>query len=147
MRQLRQSGWMHNRVRMIVGSFLTKDLMIPWQQGAEWFWQRLVDADLPNNTMGWQWAAGSGADAQPFFRIFNPVSQSERHDPEGDYIRRWLPELADLPDEALHTPWQADASTLEAAGVTLDEDYPTPIVDHAEARERALAEWERIKDR
>jgi len=145
MRQLRETGWMHNRVRMVVASFLTKDLLIPWQQGAEWFWERLVDADLPNNTMGWQWAAGCGADAQPFFRIFNPVSQSERHDPEGDYIRRWVPELADLPDDALHEPWESDPSTLREAGVDLGSTYPEPIVDHAEARERALAAWERVK--
>lgn len=145
MRQLLETGWMHNRVRMVVASFLTKDLIIPWQEGAKWFWRRLVDADLANNTMGWQWAAGSGADAQPFFRIFNPVSQSERHDPEGAYIRTWVPELADLPDDALHAPWDADRETLEAAGLELGADYPEPIVDHGEARERALAAWERIK--
>jgi deoxyribodipyrimidine photo-lyase len=145
MRQLKETGWMHNRVRMIVASFLTKDLRIHWLQGAEWFWQKLVDADLANNTMGWQWAAGSGADAQPFFRIFNPVSQGERHDPQGDYVRRWVPEVSDLPDEVLHAPWTADPEVREAAGVTLGEDYPAPMVDHGEARERALEAYNRIK--
>jgi deoxyribodipyrimidine photo-lyase len=145
MRQLAHIGWMHNRVRMIVASFLTKDLRIHWLHGAEWFWQKLVDADLANNTMGWQWAAGCGADAQPFFRIFNPVSQGERHDPNGDYVRRWVPELADLPNDVLHAPWRADSQVLDAAGVTLGDDYPPPIVDHSEARDRALDEYNRIK--
>jgi deoxyribodipyrimidine photo-lyase len=145
MRQLNETGWMHNRVRMIVASFLTKDLRIHWLQGAEWFWQKLVDADLANNTMGWQWAAGSGADAQPFFRIFNPVSQGERHDPDGDYVRRWVPEVSDLPDDVLHAPWTADPEVREAAGVILGEDYPAPMVDHSEARERALEAYNRIK--
>jgi deoxyribodipyrimidine photo-lyase len=145
MRQLQQVGWMHNRARMIVGSFLTKDLQIHWLQGAEWFWHHLVDADLASNTMGWQWAAGTGADAQPFFRIFNPVSQGERHDPDGEYVRRYVPELADLPDKHIHAPWEAPDEVLSSAGVELGEDYPTPIVDHSEAREAALEEWRRIK--
>jgi deoxyribodipyrimidine photo-lyase len=145
MRQLKKVGWMHNRARMIVGSFLTKDLQIHWSRGAEWFWHHLVDADLASNTMGWQWAAGTGADAQPFFRIFNPVSQGERHDPEGEYVRRYVPELADLPDEHLHAPWEAPDQVLSSAGVELDGTYPSPMVDHSEAREAALEEWRRIK--
>ncbi len=145
MRQLQEIGWMHNRVRMIAGSFLTKDLLLPWQEGAAWFWEHLVDADIANNTMGWQWAAGCGADAQPFFRMFNPVSQSERYDSSGEYIRRWVPELRDLPDDAIHAPWNAASSTLADADLTLGDDYPEPLVDHSKARERALEEWRRIK--
>ncbi len=145
MRQLLETGWMHNRVRMIVASFLTKDLMIHWRHGARWFWNRLVDADLASNTFNWQWTAGCGADAQPFFRIFNPVSQSERHDPSGDYIRRYVPELEPLPDDVLHAPWQASDARLEALGVTFGTDYPRPMVDHAEAREQALAAYETVK--
>lgn len=145
MRQLWQTGWMHNRVRMIVASFLTKDLLLPWQAGARWFWDALVDADLANNTMGWQWSAGSGADAQPFFRIFNPVSQSERYDPEGDYIRQYVPELAGLPNEHLHAPWDAPDDALDAAGITLGDTYPEPIVDHGVAREQALDAYQTIR--
>ncbi len=145
MRQLYETGWMHNRVRMIVASFLTKDLMLHWRHGAEWFWDTLVDADLADNTFNWQWTAGCGADAQPFFRIFNPVSQSERHDPNGDYIRRYVPELSDLPDDALHAPWEESDARLRALGVTLGDTYPRPIVDHAEAREDALAAYEQVK--
>jgi deoxyribodipyrimidine photo-lyase len=145
MRQLAETGWMHNRVRMIVASFLTKDLMVHWRHGARWFWDRLVDADLASNTFNWQWTAGCGADAQPFFRIFNPVSQSERHDPAGAYIRRYVPELADLPDDVLHAPWRTSEARLEALGVTLGTDYPRPMVDHAEAREDALAAYETVK--
>jgi len=138
MRQLWATGWMHNRVRMIVASFLTKDLLVPWQDGARWFWDTLCGADLANNTMGWQWAAGCGADAQPFFRIFNPVSQGTTHDPDGDYVRRWVPELAELPAKHIHAPWTAPADVLKKAGVTLGETYPEPLVDHAERRQRAL---------
>ena len=146
MRQLWAQGWMHNRLRMVVASFLTKDLLIPWQAGARWFWDTLCGGDLANNSMGWQWAAGSGADAQPFFRIFNPVSQSETHDPAGDYIRRWVPELAELPTVHLHAPWRAPAEVLGAAGVTLGETYPHPLVDHGERRDEALARLQAMND-
>ncbi len=139
MRQLWETGWMHNRVRMIVASFLVKDLRVSWLEGARWFWDTLVDADLAANTLGWQWAAGCGADAAPYFRIFNPTSQGERFDPGGDYVRRFVPELARLPADAIHAPEEADAATLREAGVTLGRGYPAPIVDHAEARKLALA--------
>jgi len=138
MRQLWTTGWMHNRVRMLVGSFLVKDLLIPWQHGAKWFWDTLVDADLANNTLGWQWVAGCGADAAPFFRIFNPVSQGERFDPNGDYVRQWVPELARLPERWIHQPWKAPQTILHEAGVKLGRSYPAPIVDHDAARKRAL---------
>ncbi len=145
MRELWQTGWMHNRVRMVVASLLTKNLLIPWQAGARWFWDTLVDADLACNTQGWQWTAGCGADAAPYFRVFNPVRQGERFDPEGGYIRRWCPELARLPDKYLQQPWTAPESVLSAAGVRLGIDYPRPILDLAASRDRALAAWERIK--
>jgi deoxyribodipyrimidine photo-lyase len=112
--------------------------MIPWQEGAAWFWDTLVDADLANNTMGWQWSAGCGADAAPYFRIFNPVIQGERFDPEGDYVRRWIPELARVPSRWIHTPWEAHPSLLSEGGVELGRDYPRPIVEHQVARKRAL---------
>ncbi len=139
MRQLWQIGWMHNRVRMVVGSFLVKDLLITWQEGAKWFWDTLVDADLANNTLGWQWISGCGADAAPYFRIFHPVTQSEKFDPEGRYIRQWLPELANLPNEWIHCPWLAPKHVLDAAGVCMGKTYPYPVVDHAQARTEALA--------
>ncbi|MCM2503025.1 DNA photolyase family protein [Aureimonas altamirensis] len=142
MRQLWQTGWMHNRVRMIVGSFLTKDLLIDWRKGEAWFWDTLVDGDEANNTSQWQWIAGTGADAQPFFRIFNPVKQSRDFDPGGDYIRSFVPELSKLPDKAIHAPWEADDDTLRQAGVALGETYPKPIVDHGEARDRANAAFQ-----
>lgn len=145
MRQLWRTGWMHNRVRMIVASFLVKNLLIPWIEGARWFWDTLVDASLANNTMGWQWTAGCGADASPYYRIFNPVLQSTKFDPDGAYIRRWVPELARVPDIAIHAPWQVDASLLAKAGVTLGGDYPQPIVDLAASRARALAAYEQVK--
>ncbi|MFZ5537968.1 MAG: cryptochrome/photolyase family protein [Pseudomonadota bacterium] len=138
MRELWQTGWMHNRVRMIVASMLTKNMQIGWQQGERWFWDTLVDADLANNVFGWQWTAGCGADAAPYFRIFNPVLQGERFDGEGDYVRRWVPELARLPGRWLHRPWEAPAQVLRAAGITLGTDYPHPVVDLAASRQRAL---------
>ncbi|WP_370196457.1 deoxyribodipyrimidine photo-lyase [Aurantimonas sp.] len=145
MRQLWECGWMHNRVRMIVGSFLTKDLLIDWREGERWFWDTLVDGDIASNTAQWQWIGGSGADAQPYFRVFNPVTQSQRFDGDGDYISRFVPELADLPDKALHAPWEADAETLKKAGVELGKTYPKPIVDHGEARKRALDAYGEVK--
>jgi len=138
MRELWHTGWMHNRVRMIVASFLVKDLLLSWREGARWFWDTLVDADLANNTLGWQWAGGCGADAAPYFRIFNPVSQGERFDAGGAYVRRWVPELARLPADWIHRPWEAAPQVLRAAGVELGRTYPLPIVDHGAARRRAL---------
>ncbi len=145
MRELWHTGWMHNRVRMIAASFLVKDLLVPWQQGERWFWDTLVDADLAQNAANWQWVAGCGADAAPVFRIFNPVHQGERFDPSGDYVRRWVPELAGLPGELVHKPWTAPESVLAAAGVTLGRNFPRPIVDHAAARARALASFRRVQ--
>ncbi|MDQ6669691.1 MAG: FAD-binding domain-containing protein, partial [Chloroflexota bacterium] len=139
MRQLWQTGWMHNRVRMAVASFLVKDLLMPWQIGARWFWDTLVDADLANNTLGWQWSAGCGFDAAPFTRVFNPTLQAERFDAEGDYIRRYVPELANLAAPYIHRPFEAPPLVLAEAGVRLGKTYPYPIVDHAAARRRALA--------
>lgn len=146
MRELWATGWMHNRVRMIVASFLVKHLLLPWQRGAEWFWDTLVDADLANNTLGWQWTAGCGADAAPFFRIFNPVLQGEKFDASGRYVRRWVPEIARLPDALLHKPWAASPEQCAKAGLTLGVTYPRPIVDHADARERALAAFATMRD-
>lgn len=145
MRQLYEIGWMHNRCRMIAASFLIKDLLIPWQRGEEWFWDTLVDADLASNSAGWQWAAGSGADAAPYFRIFNPVKQGERFDPKGEYVRQYVPELADMPAKHIQAPWDAPESVLREAGVRLGETYPKPIVDHGKARKRALAAFQQIK--
>ncbi len=145
MRQLKATGWMHNRLRMIVGSFLTKDLLIDWREGARVFWDRLVDADLANNTFGWQWVAGCGADASPYFRIFNPVTQSRKFDRNGDYIRRWLPELAALPTKHLHAPWTAPADVLRDADIVLGQTYSRPIIDHAQARLRTLKAFEVVK--
>jgi deoxyribodipyrimidine photo-lyase len=138
MRQLLRTGWMHNRVRMIAASFLVKHLGIPWSEGVRWFWNTLVDADLANNTLGWQWSAGCGADAAPFFRIFSPVRQGERFDPEGRYVRKWVPELAELQPEFIHRPWEAPTGALVSAGVRLGNSYPRPIVDHTSARAAAL---------
>ncbi|MDI6626063.1 MAG: FAD-binding domain-containing protein [Brevundimonas sp.] len=138
MRELSATGWMHNRVRMIVASFLVKDLLIDWRVGEAWFWDTLVDADLASNVQNWQWVAGSGADASPWFRIFNPVSQGQKFDPDGRYVRRWVPELTRLPDRWLHAPWTAPAEVLRDAGIRLGRHYPEPVVDHAAARARAL---------
>lgn len=136
MRQLLETGWMHNRVRMVAASFLTKDLLIPWQEGAKWFWERLVDADLANNTLGWQWTAGCGADAAPYFRIFNPVTQAEKFDPEGNYIRTFIPELRNVPTKWIYAPWESPEKI---------PGYPMPILDHHAARERALKAFEKVK--
>jgi deoxyribodipyrimidine photo-lyase len=141
MRELWHTGWMHNRARMIAASFLVKDLLQSWRAGEDWFWDTLVDADLASNAASWQWVAGCGADAAPFFRIFNPALQGAKFDPGGQYVRRWVPELAGLPDAALHAPWLASPQDLAAAGVALGSTYPRPIVDHAMARERALQAW------
>ncbi|MBX3455542.1 deoxyribodipyrimidine photo-lyase [Ferrovibrio sp.] len=147
MRELWQTGWMHNRVRMIVASFLVKHLGQDWRNGEAWFWDTLVDADAANNAASWQWVAGSGADAAPYFRIFNPMLQGERFDPAGVYIRRWLPELSALPDAWLHKPWAAPESVLRAAKLALGKDYPHPVVDHATAREKALAAFASLRDK
>jgi deoxyribodipyrimidine photo-lyase len=147
MRQLWATGWMHNRVRMTAASFLVKHLLLPWQEGARWFWDTLVDADLAQNTLGWQWVAGSGADAAPYFRIFHPVTQGERFDPQGDYVRRWVPELAGLEARWIHRPWEAPAAVLAKAGVAPGRNYPKPIVDHAFARARALAAYHSLREK
>ncbi|MBL9203344.1 MAG: deoxyribodipyrimidine photo-lyase [Opitutaceae bacterium] len=145
MRQLWHTGWMHNRVRMITASFLVKHLRLSWTHGAAWFWDTLVDADLASNTLGWQWTAGCGADAAPYFRVFAPVLQGEKFDASGDYVRRWVPELAKLPAENIHAPWEAPPHVLAAAGVTLGKNYPHPIVDHATARAEALAAFKALR--
>jgi deoxyribodipyrimidine photo-lyase len=145
MRELWTTGWMHNRVRMIVASFLVKDLLIDWQEGARWFWDTLVDADLAQNTLGWQWTAGCGADAAPYFRVFNPTTQGENFDPHGDYARCWCPELAKLPAKWIHQPDKAPPDILRAAGVELGRTYPQPVVGHAIAREVALEAFAGIK--
>jgi deoxyribodipyrimidine photo-lyase len=147
MRQLWQTGWMHNRVRMITGSFLVKHLLVPWQKGEAWFWDTLVDADLANNSASWQWVAGSGADAAPYFRIFNPVLQGRKFDPDGAYVRRWVPELAQLDDKVIHAPWEASGQALERAGVVLGDNYPRPLVDLSEGRRRALDAYASIGGR
>jgi deoxyribodipyrimidine photo-lyase len=139
MRELWHTGGMHNRVRMVVASFLVKDLLIPWQKGEEWFWDTLVDADLANNAVSWQWVAGCGADAAPYFRIFNPTLQSQKFDPNGVYIRKWIPELRALDSAYIHSPWQVPTDVLEKAGIQLGMNYPFPMVDHGFARKRALA--------
>ena len=138
MRQLWQQGWMHNRVRMITASYLTKHMLLPWQLGEAWFWDTLVDADLATNSVSWQWVAGTGTDSQPFFRIFNPVTQGKKFDPDGRYVRQYVPELAALPDRWLHAPWDAPAAVLDKAGLRLGRDYPFPIVALDEGRDRAL---------
>ena len=146
MRQLRQTGWMHNRVRMIVASFLVKHLLVSWQAGAKWFWDTLVDADLACNNLGWQWSAGCGADAAPYFRIFNPLLQGRKFDPLGDYVRHYVPELAQVPVRYIHSPWEASKPALGAAGVVLGENYPKPLIEHAEGRARALAAFKRFRN-
>ena len=145
MRELWATGWMHNRVRMVVASFLVKDLRISWRRGAEWFWDTLVDADLASNTLGWQWTAGCGADAAPYFRVFNPFSQSEKFDAKGEYLRHWIPELKNLPDEWIHQPHEAPPLLLASLGFELGTTYPKPMVDHAQARDSALDAWQQIR--
>ena len=146
MRELWQTGYMHNRVRMVVGSFLVKNLLIHWHSGEQWFWDCLVDADLASNSASWQWVAGCGADAAPFFRIFNPITQSEKFDKQGDYIRRYVPELSGMPAKYIHAPWLAPAEVLETAGVEIGGNYPAPIVDVKASRERALDAFKLTRD-
>jgi deoxyribodipyrimidine photo-lyase len=138
MRELRQTGTMHNRLRMVVGSFLVKNLLINWREGERWFWDCLLDADLAANSASWQWIAGTGADAAPYFRIFNPVTQGQRFDVKGDYVKRYCPELSKLPDKYIHNPWDAPNNILDYAGVKLGENYPKPLVDLKVSRQRAL---------
>lgn len=144
MRELWATGWMHNRVRMVAASFLVKHLLLDWRDGEAWFWDTLVDADPASNAANWQWVAGCGADAAPYFRIFNPVLQGQKFDPDGDYVRRWVPALARLPAGVIHAPWRARPEQLAAAGVRLGADYPLPIVEHDAARARALAALEQV---
>ncbi len=146
MRELWHTGVMHNRVRMVVASFLVKHLLIDWREGEQWFWDTLVDADAGSNPANWQWVAGCGADAAPYFRVFNPVLQGEKFDPDGAYVRRWVPELAQLPDGVIHKPWSATPLELASAGVIPGKTYPAPIVDHKVGRERALAAYARVRN-
>ena len=146
MRELWLTGYMHNRVRMVVGSFLVKNLLLHWHHGEAWFWDCLVDADLASNSASWQWVAGSGADAAPFFRIFNPITQSEKFDGDGDYIRRYVPELSALPKKYIHAPWLAPEAILSAAKVVIGVDYPAPIVDIKASRARALEAFAHTKN-
>jgi deoxyribodipyrimidine photo-lyase len=147
MRQLWHTGVMHNRVRMVVASFLVKHLLIDWRHGERWFWDTLVDADAGSNPANWQWVAGSGADAAPYFRVFNPVLQGEKFDPDGIYVRHWVPELAQLPKKLMHQPWEATPIELAGAGITLGKTYPQPIVDHRKGRERALKAYDKVRGR
>ena len=145
MRELWATGYMHNRVRMITASFLCKHCLTHWHEGMSWFWDTLVDADIANNTASWQWVAGSGADASPYFRIFNPILQGEKFDQDGAYIKKWVPELKQLDKKYINKPWEADESTLHNAGITLGYDYPLPIVDHKQARQLALDAYAALK--
>jgi deoxyribodipyrimidine photo-lyase len=145
MRELWSTGWMHNRVRMICASFLIKHLLQDWREGEAWFWDTLVDADPASNAASWQWVAGSGADAAPYFRIFNPILQGEKFDPDGAYVRRFLPELANLPDRHIHKPWEAPARVLSDAGVKLGENYPVAVIEHGRARDRAMRAYDEMK--
>jgi deoxyribodipyrimidine photo-lyase len=144
MRQLWHTGWMHNRVRMVAASFLVKYLLISWTEGEAWFWDTLVDADLANNSASWQWVAGCGFDAAPYFRIFNPMLQGNKFDSEGDYVKKWVPELKNMPKKHIHTPWEAPSDVLSDAGVILGKNYPHPIVDHKAARQRALSAYQEM---
>lgn len=145
MRQLWATGWMHNRVRMVCASFLVKHLMIDWRHGEQWFWDTLVDADPASNAASWQWVAGCGADAAPYFRVFNPILQGEKFDPDGDYVRRFVPELERLANRYIHRPWDAPESHLQDSGVKLEENYPKPVVDHQRARKRALEAYQAMR--
>lgn len=145
MRQLAATGWMHNRVRMIIASFLVKDLLIDWREGERWFMRSLVDGDPAANNGGWQWIAGTGTDAAPYFRIFNPVIQGEKFDPTGHYVRRWIPELEHVPQKYIHAPWKMPSDMQHAAKVIIGRDYPAPLVDHSEARQRALSAYAQSK--
>ena len=144
MRQLWQTGYMHNRVRMIVGSFLVKNLLTHWRYGQEWFWDTLVDADIASNSASWQWVAGTGADAAPYFRIFNPITQSKKFDPDGDYIKKYIPELKNIPSKYIHLPCELDEKSLVECGVKLGSDYPKPIVDLSVTRQRALDAFQKL---
>lgn len=146
MRQLLDTGWMHNRARMIVASFLVKDLLIDWRWGERWFMQHLIDGDPAANNGGWQWSAGTGTDAAPYFRIFNPILQAQKHDPHAVYIRSWLPELRALPEEYLHSPWKTPVEIQENVSVRIGKDYPKPIIDHRAARERTLGVYAQARD-
>ena len=145
MRELWATGWMHNRVRMVVASFLVKHLLIHWHHGEKWFWDTLVDADLASNSASWQWVAGCGADAAPYFRVFNPILQSKKFDPKGEYIRKWVPEIADLPDEYIHEPWTVPSDIFNPSKFKVGRDYPLPIVDHDKGRIRALEAYDKVK--
>lgn len=145
MRELWQTGYMHNRVRMIVASFLVKHLLIHWREGEKWFWDTLVDGDPANNAASWQWVAGCGADAAPYFRVFNPILQGKKFDGDGNYVRKYVPEIASLPDKYLHAPWEAPKEILKQSGVTLGDTYPRPIIEHERGRERALQAFEQLK--
>ncbi len=145
MRELWHTGVMHNRVRMVAASFLVKHLLIDWREGEKWFWDTLVDADPASNPANWQWVAGSGADAAPYFRVFNPVLQGEKFDSDGAYVRRWVPELAQLPTSLIHRPWSAAPLELKSAGVDLGKTYPEPIIDHGKGRERALNAYAKVR--
>jgi deoxyribodipyrimidine photo-lyase len=146
MRELWHTGVMHNRVRMVVASFLVKHLLIDWHEGEKWFWDTLVDADAGSNPANWQWVAGSGADAAPYFRVFNPILQGEKFDPDGNYVRRWVPELARLPNKMIHQPWEATPLELASAGIEIGKTYPPPIIDHKAGRERALKAYAAIRN-
>ncbi len=145
MRQLWETGWMHNRVRIIVASLLLKHLLQDWKAGARWFWDTLVDADLASNTLGWQWSGGCGADAAPYFRVFNPITQGKKFDPEGDYVRRYVPELKHLDAAYIHEPWEAPEHLLKKANIELGKNYPKPIIEHKAGREHALKAFETFR--